>query len=92
MVLLLLLLAGGILFLRSPLGLILLPTLLWRFAAGQDEYWGPDWHYSAVLMPVLFLGLVDGVRSLRTSPRASCAPRSASSASCRRCSSRTTCR
>ncbi|MHA7283981.1 DUF2079 domain-containing protein [Arthrobacter sp. TMS2-4] len=67
--LLLLLLAGGILFLRSPLGLILLPTLLWRFAAGQDEYWGSDWHYSAVLMPVLFLGLMDGVHSLRTRPR-----------------------
>ncbi|PPB49155.1 hypothetical protein C4K88_10660 [Arthrobacter pityocampae] len=67
--LLLLLLAGGILFLRSPLSLILLPTLLWRFASGQEVYWGPEWHYSAVLMPVLFLGLVDGVRSLRASPR-----------------------
>ncbi|WP_394248484.1 DUF2079 domain-containing protein [Arthrobacter pityocampae] len=67
--LLLLLLAGGVLFLRSPLSLVLLPTLLWRFASGQEVYWGPEWHYSAVLMPVLFLGLVDGVRSLRTSPR-----------------------
>ena len=65
--LLLLLLAGGVLFLRSSLGLVLLPTLLWRFASGQEGYWGPEWHYSAVLMPVLFLALVDGVRLLRQS-------------------------
>lgn len=63
--LLLLLLAGGFLFLRSSLAFVLLPTLLWRFAAGQDIYWGPEWHYSAVLMPVLFLALIDGVRTLR---------------------------
>ncbi|WP_168796454.1 DUF2079 domain-containing protein [Arthrobacter echini] len=67
--LLLLLLAGGVLFLRSSLGLVLLPTLVWRFAAGEENYWGPEWHYSAVLMPVLFLALVDGVHTLRASSR-----------------------
>ncbi len=67
--LLLLLFAGGMLFLRSSLSLVLLPTLLWRFASGQEGYWGPEWHYSAVLMPVLFLALVDGVGSLRASSR-----------------------
>lgn len=67
--LLLLLLAGGVLFLRSSIGLVLLPTILWRFASGQEGYWGPEWHYSAVLMPVLFLALVDGVRTLRRNRR-----------------------
>lgn len=67
--LLLLLLAGGFLFLRSSLSLVLLPTLLWRFASSQEGYWGTEWHYSAVLMPVLFLALVDGVRSLRRDRR-----------------------
>ncbi len=67
--LLLLLLAGGVLFLRSSLSLVLLPTLLWRFASTQGGYWGPEWHYSAVLMPVLFLALLDGVHTLRTSRR-----------------------
>lgn len=67
--LLLLLLAGGFLFLRSTLALVLVPTLLWRFASGEDVYWGPEWHYSAVLMPVLFLALADGVHNLRRSPR-----------------------
>ncbi|AUZ88020.1 hypothetical protein CVO76_10575, partial [Arthrobacter agilis] len=38
--LLLLLLAGGALFLRSSLSLVLLPTILWRFASGQEGYWG----------------------------------------------------
>ncbi|MCU1632558.1 MAG: hypothetical protein JWM61_1210 [Micrococcaceae bacterium] len=67
--LLLLLVSGGFLFLRSSLTLVLLPTLLWRFASGQEGYWGPEWHYSAVLMPVLFLALLDGVLSLRRSRR-----------------------
>ncbi|WP_422390621.1 DUF2079 domain-containing protein [Arthrobacter sp. N1] len=67
--LLLLLLAGGFVVLRSSLSLVLLPTLLWRFASGQEGYWGPEWHYSAVLMPVLFLALVDAVHTLRRSRR-----------------------
>lgn len=67
--LLLLLAAGGALFLRSPLALVLAPTLLWRFASGQEIYWGPEWHYSAVLMPVLFLALVDAVHVLRADRR-----------------------
>jgi uncharacterized membrane protein len=68
--LLLLLIAGGFVFLRSSLALVLVPTLLWRFASGQEGYWGPEWHYSAVLMPVLFLALLDGVHRLRRSRHA----------------------
>ncbi|MFC1400375.1 MULTISPECIES: DUF2079 domain-containing protein [Streptacidiphilus] len=52
----------GFLALRSPLVLIALPTLLWRFTSSNDAYWGMDWHYSAVLMPILFLALVDAIR------------------------------
>ncbi|GAB3534486.1 DUF2079 domain-containing protein [Arthrobacter tecti] len=65
----LLLLAGGFLFLRSPLAFVMLPTLLWRFAAGNESYWGPDWHYNAVLMPILFAALVDAVLAARRSRR-----------------------
>lgn len=61
----LLLLAGGFLFVRSPLALLLVPTLLWRFAAANESYWGPDWHYNAVLMPVLFAALVDAILAAR---------------------------
>lgn len=51
----------GFLALRSPLVLLAVPTLLWRFASNNDMYWGRSWHYSAILMPVVFLALVDGV-------------------------------
>ncbi|MFF0422947.1 DUF2079 domain-containing protein [Streptomyces sp. NPDC004520] len=60
----------GFLALRSPLALLVLPTLGWRFLSQDPNHWGMHWHYSAVLMPVVFLALVDGVRSARTSPRA----------------------
>ncbi|MEU1026088.1 DUF2079 domain-containing protein, partial [Streptomyces sp. NPDC005904] len=59
----------GLLALRSPLLLVALPTLGWRFLSGDDHYWGTDWHYSAVLMPVLLLALVDAVDVSRRSGR-----------------------
>ena len=65
----LLLLAGGFLFLRSPLALVMLPTLMWRFAAGNPSYWGPDWHYNAVLMPILFAALIHAILAARRSRR-----------------------
>ena len=60
----------GFLALRSPLLLLVLPTLGWRFLSQDPNHWGMLWHYSAILMPVVFLALVDGVRSVRTSPQA----------------------
>ncbi|MGW2300992.1 DUF2079 domain-containing protein [Streptomyces sp. NPDC001809] len=60
----------GFLALRSPLILLVLPTLGWRFLSQDPNHWGMHWHYSAILMPVVFLALVDGVRAVRTSPRA----------------------
>ncbi|MFF8291101.1 DUF2079 domain-containing protein [Streptomyces sp. NPDC016309] len=59
----------GLLALRSPLLLVGAPTLGWRFLSGDDHYWSTDWHYSAVLMPVLFLALTDAVDVSRRSPR-----------------------
>ncbi|CAM5423861.1 hypothetical protein GCM10010329_00660 [Streptomyces spiroverticillatus] len=44
---------------RSPLLLLCVPTLGWRFVAGNEHYWTPGFHYSAILMPVLFAGFVD---------------------------------
>ncbi|WEV27392.1 DUF2079 domain-containing protein [Streptomyces sp. 71268] len=59
----------GLLALRSPLLLVALPTLGWRFVSHEEHYWGTDWHYSAVLMPVVFLALVDAVHRSRRSRR-----------------------
>ncbi|WP_199552866.1 DUF2079 domain-containing protein [Streptomyces sp. N35] len=68
-----LLLPTGLFALRSPLVLIVLPTLGWRFFSSDDSYWGTDWHYSAVLMPVVVLAAADGIaraRRRRGGPRA----------------------
>ncbi|WP_438293453.1 DUF2079 domain-containing protein [Streptomyces sp. HUAS TT7] len=59
----------GLLALRSPLLLAALPTLGWRFLSSYDHYWSTDWHYSAVLMPVLALALADAVASAKYGPR-----------------------
>ncbi|MCG7425791.1 DUF2079 domain-containing protein [Kocuria rhizophila] len=61
----LLLLAGAVVAVRSPIALVALPTLAWRMLSPNDGYWGAGWHYSAVLMPVVFVALVDAVVRLR---------------------------
>jgi uncharacterized membrane protein len=54
---------------RSPISLAVLPTLAWRFLSDNSAYWGPTWHYSAVLMPILFVALIDALLSARRSRR-----------------------
>lgn len=51
--------AGLCLF--SPLTLIVLPTLAWRFLSELPVYWGQEWQYSAVLMPVVFIAAIDAL-------------------------------
>jgi uncharacterized membrane protein len=61
--------AGAALF--SPLVLIAVPTLLWRFSSSYEPFWDSGTvHYNAVLMPVMFVAFVDGVGRLRRSRRA----------------------
>lgn len=55
----LLLLVGVLAWVASPLALVALPTLIWRFLSPQEGYWLSTWHYSLVLMPVVFLALLD---------------------------------
>ncbi|MFF4259668.1 DUF2079 domain-containing protein [Streptomyces sp. NPDC001663] len=65
----LLLPTSGLLALRSPLFIVALPTLGWRFLSSDEHYWGTDWHYNAVLMPVVALALVDALVRARVSSR-----------------------
>ncbi|MFE7662099.1 DUF2079 domain-containing protein [Streptomyces celluloflavus] len=44
---------------RSPLTLLCVPTLAWRLLAGNEHYWQPNFHYNAILMPLVFAGLID---------------------------------
>ena len=57
--------AGGLIAARSPLALVALPTLAWRMLSDNHGYWGTGWHYNAVIMPVVFIALVDAVVRLR---------------------------
>lgn len=50
---------------RSPLVLLVVPTIVWRFAGSVEFYWGSTWHYSVILMPILFAAAIDALRALR---------------------------
>ncbi|QAY73553.1 DUF2079 domain-containing protein [Agromyces protaetiae] len=69
---LLLVITGGLLVI-SPISVVLLPTLAWRFLSTNEGYWGPTWHYSAVLIPIAFLALLDGIDRAAASRWGGCA-------------------
>ncbi|MFF4951390.1 DUF2079 domain-containing protein [Streptomyces chattanoogensis] len=57
---------------RSPFTFLVLPTLFWRLTSSNPAYWGVGLHYSAILMPIVFIALIDvlrrGVRLPLTAP------------------------
>ena len=53
----------------SSLALVALPTLAWRFASANSSYWGTDWHYDLILMPVLFGAAIEVLARLSSSDR-----------------------
>lgn len=61
----LLLITGAVLWVISPLAAIALPTLAWRLLSTMESYWASTWHYSLVLMPVVFIALLDAVMRIR---------------------------
>ena len=61
----LLLITGALLWVISPLAAIALPTLAWRLLSTMESYWASTWHYSLVLMPIVFLALLDAVMRIR---------------------------
>lgn len=56
---LLLLAPSAFLAARSPLLLLAVPTLGWRFLSTNPVYWGTAFQYSAVLMPLVFAAFVE---------------------------------
>ena len=55
--------------LRSPLLTVAVPTLAWRFLADNPLYWGTRFHYSAILMPIVFAAMIDAWRHRKPWPR-----------------------
>ncbi len=52
----------GLAALGSPWVLLVLPTFAWRFVGDNPYYWGTDWHYSLLIMPIVFVAAVDTMR------------------------------
>jgi uncharacterized membrane protein len=59
------LLPVAFLALRSPLSLVAVPSVLLRFINTDPNYWGPYYHYSAPLMPIVFVAAVDGLARIQ---------------------------
>ena len=68
--------------LRSPLATVAVPDLALRFLSTNSNFWGTQWHYSATLMPIVFIAAIDGLariqaRAARRQARAASASRQA---------------
>lgn len=57
----LLLAVSGFAAIRSPLLLVALPTVAWRFLSDNSNFWKPIFHYNAILMVIVFAALIDAV-------------------------------
>lgn len=55
--------ATAFLALRSPIAIATVPTFAWRLDASNSQYWnvGPL-HYNAILMPIVFIAMLDAAR------------------------------
>jgi uncharacterized membrane protein len=76
----LVLLPVAFLALRSPLAAAAAPGLALRFLSTNSNFWGTQWHYSATLMPIVFVAAIDGLARIQ----ARAARRQARAASARR--------
>ena len=62
-------LATAFIALGSPVAAIAVPSLVLRFIATNDYYWGTMWHYNATVMPILFLAAIEVMARWRAVPR-----------------------
>jgi uncharacterized membrane protein len=76
----LVLLPVAFLALRSPLVTVAGPSLALRFLATDSSFWGTRWHYSATLMPIVFVAAIDGLARIQARAARSGAPATGSRA------------
>ncbi len=74
--LVMILLPTAFLALRSPIVLAVLPSLALRFIATNSAYWSTQWHYSATVMPIVFIAAIDGMSRIRAARTAAGTERS----------------
>src|SRR5215831_18733501 len=51
--------------LRSPLAAVAGPGQALRFLSTGSNFWGTHWHYSATLMPIVFVAAIDGLARIQ---------------------------
>jgi uncharacterized membrane protein len=51
--------------LRSPLALVAVPGLALRFLSTNSDFWGTQWHYDAIVMPIVFVAAIDGLARIQ---------------------------
>ncbi len=51
--------------LRSSLVWVAVPTVVWRFVSSNTVHWGTGYHYSLVLMPIVFAAFVEALAARR---------------------------
>lgn len=51
----------GLAAIGSRWALLVIPTFAWRFAGDVPYYWGTEFHYSLVLMPIVFVAMIDAI-------------------------------
>lgn len=51
----------GLAAVASPWVLVAIPTFAWRFVGDNAFYWGTEYHYSLVLMPIVFVAMIDAI-------------------------------
>jgi uncharacterized membrane protein len=59
---------------RSPLILLTVPTLTWRFLSDDSMYWGTMFQYSAVLMPIVAAAFIEALTRRRDRQRSQAHP------------------
>ncbi len=63
--LVLLLLPTAFIALGSPVAAVAVPSIVLRFIATDNYYWGTMWHYNATVMPILFLAAIEAMARWR---------------------------
>lgn len=63
----------GVVGLRSPLVVALLPTFAWRYLGNVEFYWTWEWHYNSILIPIACGALLHALPEVRTQWKRWCA-------------------
>ncbi|MDR2538867.1 MAG: DUF2079 domain-containing protein, partial [Bifidobacteriaceae bacterium] len=62
----LILISGGVIFVFSPITLLVLPEIIARFVTGRSDYY---WHHDAISMPVIYIAFIFVISGIASSKK-----------------------